>query len=156
MITDSMVLTEHKHFVKISSFITLNFCSTSAKNSSIASESLVVALLLPLVEGRGVAARSEEGTVWQKVPANISMVTSRSILTRRMRGLEGVQAHTYISGRHDAGVFVDLETRGLVSISLATNRGKLRRGGIERACFHTRADDTIQVCRPCAKLQPRW
>jgi len=110
-----MVLTEHEHFAKISSFITLNFCSTSAKNSSIASESLVVALLLPLVEGRGVAVRSEEGTVWQKVPASISMAITRSILTRRMHNLIRVQAHTYISSRHDAGVFCDID-RGVLYV----------------------------------------
>jgi hypothetical protein len=118
-----MVLTEHKHFVKISLFITLNFCSTSAKNSSIASESLVVALLLPLVEGRGVAATSEEGTVWQKVPASISMVIiSRSIITRRIHDLIREQAHTYISSRHGSGVFFD---RGFVCISFATDGGRL-------------------------------
>jgi hypothetical protein len=69
----------HEHFVITSSFITLNLLSTSAKNSSIASESCVAALLLPLAEGVGavaVVAMSEDGAVWKNVPTGISMVSN--------------------------------------------------------------------------------
>ena len=60
----------YERFVKISSFINLNFFSTSARKSSIASESWVAALLLVLllapVDGDGAVAadaRSEDDAV---------------------------------------------------------------------------------------------
>ncbi len=117
-----------EHFVKISSFITLNLCSTSPRNSSIASESRVAALLLPLVEGRGVVTVDpgpEDGTVWETVSIGISMelmIGKEVIYDIRLTSREDGATHICICTRHDASVFFSPR---LGCVCVTTNGGKL-------------------------------